>query len=163
MNYRIDLGCGRVKKEGFIGIDSVQIIDGNNNPTVDIVRDVEKHGLPFCDNSAIEIIATSVLEHIGDLTFVMNECWRVLKPRGTLWGSVPLAGTDGAWRDPTHKRFFTESTFDYFCGKSLANPKNPGHPKYADYGFKPWIKIKVERPNNNGSIYFKLRPRKDEA
>jgi len=156
----LDIGCGRVKKEGYIGIDISQYIDGKGNPKVDIVRDIEKQGLPFCDNSAVHIIANSVLEHIDDLEVVLNECWRVLKPAGILEGSVPMAGSDGAWRDPTHRRFFTESTFEYFTGVNLAKAELPLHPRYARYGFFPWNKIEIVRPNNNGSIYFKMSPRK---
>ncbi len=157
---KIDLGCGRMRKPGYIGIDIMPYVDGKGTQVVDIVRDVEKQGLPFCDNSADSIIANSVLEHFVDLEFVLNECWRVLKPGGILEGTVPMAGTDGAWRDPTHRRFFTESTFDYFTGVNLAKPELPAHPRYARYGFYPWNRIEVVRPNNNGCINFKMTPRK---
>ena len=42
---KIDLGCGINKPQGYVGIDTIDI-EG-----VDIVRDVEKRGLPFSDNS----------------------------------------------------------------------------------------------------------------
>ena len=157
--YELDIGCGRAKEPGYIGIDKVQIIDGKGIPLIDVVRDVER-GLPFCDNSAKAIKATSVLEHIEDLGFVMNECWRVLKPDGILWGTVPIAGTGPSFRDPTHKRFFAPSTFNYFCGESLADPSQPKYPRYSVYGFLPWIKVKVEIPDDGKHIYFELKPRK---
>jgi len=159
-NLKISIGCGRLRDAGFIGVDITQYIDGKGNECVDIVRDIEKHGLPFCDNSAIEIKADNILEHIGDLEFVLNECWRVLKPDGVLYGTVPTAGSNGSFRDPTHKRFFLVDTFEYFCGVSEANPELPKKPKYARYGFMPWNKIEVIRPDDNGSIKFKLSPRK---
>ena len=56
-----------------------------------IVRDL-KRGLPFCDNSIDEIKADSVLEHIemnDDFIFIMNECLRVLKPKGKMYIRCP--------------------------------------------------------------------------
>lgn len=154
----IDIGCGRVCPEGYIGVDLEGWVDGNGKERVDIIRDIEKNGLPFCDNSAVRIRAYAFLEHIDDLRFVMNECWRVLKPDGIFEGEVPLAGTDGAWRDPTHKRFFVEKTFAFFTGDNRADPSLPSHPKYARYGFLKWEKIEISRPEGNGRIYFKLKP-----
>lgn len=138
---KLNLGCGDVKEEGFIGIDQFP------SPATDIIRDLEK-GLPFCDNSAIEIKVDSVLEHIKDLQFFMNECWRVLRSDGIMKGIVPHADSNGAKRDPTHVRQFVSDTFDYFTGN------------VERYGFKRWHKVFVERPNNNGSIEFVLRPNK---
>ena len=157
-SLKINLGCGRLKGKGEIGVDIMPYTDNKGNQIVDIVRDVEKRGLPFCDNSAELIIADNVLEHFDDLEFVLNECHRVLHRGGVLQGVVPNAGSDGSFRDPTHKRFFTKSTFDYFCGQSEIQPDRPIHPKYARYGFLPWEKLEVHRPNNDGSIVFKMRP-----
>jgi hypothetical protein len=39
----------------------------------------------------------------------------VLKPGGVMEISVPLAGTDPFWQDPTHVRGWILRTFDYFC------------------------------------------------
>lgn len=158
---KVNLGCGRLKLPEYIGIDVMQIVDGNGDKMVDIVRDVEKQGLPFCDNSVIEIKADNVLEHLDDLIGVMNECWRVLGPDGFIEGIVPMVGTNGSFRDPTHRRFFNEDTFCYFYGVSEAyGDKHPKHPKYAQYGILPWDKIEVSRPKDNGHIYFKMKPRK---
>lgn len=157
--YKIDIGCGRVCLDGFIGIDKIQYIDGNGIKKVHIVRDIDKQGLPFCDDSAVHIRAYSFLEHIVDLEFVLNECWRVLTKDGILEGIVPYAGSDGSFRDPTHKRFFTESTFDYFTGKNLADDGLPEHPRYTRYGFLPWDKIEIWN-EENGLVHFKMKPRK---
>lgn len=157
---KLDIGCGRRPTPGFIGLDKSQFVDEKGQPRVDMVRDVEKQGLPFCDNSAVHIIANSFLEHIVDLEFVLNECWRVLKPEGILEGVVPVAGTDGSFRDPTHKRFFTETTFDYFCGRNPVASDLPAHPRYAHYGFLPWVLLELTRPKNDGCLNFKMKPRK---
>lgn len=106
---RLDLGCGSNKKDDYIGIDV------HRYPDVDVVRDVDSHGLPFDDSSVDEIRASHFLEHCRNLIFVMNEMHRVLKPGGRLTAVVPIveAGT-GAFRDPTHVRYFNKDSFLYF-------------------------------------------------
>lgn len=108
---RLDLGCGPNKKEGYIGIDT------HTYPGVDVVRDIDSHGLPFDDDSVDEIRACHLLEHCRNLIFVMNEIYRVLRPEGRLVAVVPIVevGT-GAFRDPTHVRYFNKDSFLYFTG-----------------------------------------------
>lgn len=153
---KLNIGSGRIKHTGFTNIDCVQIIDGNGEKCVDIIMNIEKEKLPFDDNSVDEIIADAVLEHIGDLKFVLNECYRVLKHNGLLSGSVPNAGSDIDFRDPTHKRHFVKNTFNYFSGQAeWTNDKKPKHPRYADYGFLSWnlVNLKLE----NDIIIFKMK------
>ena len=157
---KLDLGCGRICPDGFIGIDLIQIIDGNGDKKVDIVMDIEKRGLPFCDNSVDIIKADNVLEHLDELIFVLNECHRVLKTDGIFTGIVPHADSDGAKRDPTHKRQFVKSSFAYFCGEGEAFPNQPSHPKYANYGILPWHMIELKGGEKGETMYFKLKPRK---
>lgn len=147
---KIDIGCGKNKEEGYIGIDTIKIDD------VNIVRDIDKYGLPFCDNSAINIKAYSVFEHFDNFLFVMQECWRVLKSDGVLKGYVPNAGSDESFRDPTHRRFFTINTFKYF---DKENAK-----KYELYGIKSWKIINIKggdsMTKSHSGIYFEMSPYK---
>ena len=80
----------------------------------DIVCDVEKEQLPFAASTVSEIYSSHVFEHIEDIQSVMNECHRVLAPDGLLTIRVPYWSSEGAYRDPTHVRFFTEKTFEYW-------------------------------------------------
>ena len=76
---KIDLGCGNRKRNNFpdfIGVDAYPYSG------VDIVRDVEKQGLPFGDCTVDFIYASHFMEHINNLIFVMEEIWRVLKRKG---------------------------------------------------------------------------------
>lgn len=155
---KLNIGCGRIRLNDHIGIDKVQYIDSKGNKMVDIIRDFESEGLPFCDNSCVEIVADSVLEHIGNLEFLLNECHRVLKVGGKLIGIVPDASEIVAFQDPTHKRFFVLKTFEYFTGIANHNSELPSHPRYARYDFLPWIENELKRDKD--IIRFNLSPRK---
>lgn len=98
---KIDLGCGAKKRNDFpcfIGIDQYPY------PNVDIVRDVEKYGMPFCDCSVDFIYASHFMEHVGNLIFIMEEIWRVLKRHGILELITPKWDTVYAYAHPDHKR-----------------------------------------------------------
>lgn len=145
---KLNVGAGYTKIDGFVNIDSVQ------TGIIDYVMDIEKEPLPFEDNSVDEILAHEVLEHLSDLIFPMNEMHRVLKPEGILWGKVP-ASYSGAVADPTHKRVFVKRSFDYFTGVNEKHPDQPLRPVTANYGIKPWHKIKL-----TDRLNFVLKPRK---
>lgn len=95
---KLDIGCGKRKKEGFTGVDSIAL-DG-----VDIVHDVRKQW-PWADNSVEEVHTSHFVEHLTALERVhfVNELWRVLVPRGTATIIVPHWGSGRAYGDPTHQ------------------------------------------------------------
>ncbi|MBN1796368.1 MAG: class I SAM-dependent methyltransferase [Sedimentisphaerales bacterium] len=104
----IDLGCGAKKKEGTIGIDSVDL------PNVDIVTDIEQ-GLPFLPEKSVdEIYCRSVLEHVENFELLMREMVRVLKKQGRAHIYVPHFSNPYYYSDYTHRRFFGLYTFYYF-------------------------------------------------
>lgn len=147
--YEIDLGCGNACDRSMIGID----IDPHSQ--AQIVRDIDRAGLPFCRDSCKYIKAYSVMEHLNNFLFVMNGCRRVLKEGGILDIRVPRAGSNGSFRDPTHKRLFTKNTFDYFTENK---PKY--YSMYDEYGFivKKWKIISCEQNKDNGTISVKMSP-----
>lgn len=155
---KLNIGSGRIKKDGYVNIDCIQYIDKKGNKMVDLVLDIEKNPLPYDFSTVDEIEANNVLEHLSELRFVLNEFHRVLKISGFLIGVVPVAGSKKDFKDPTHKRHFIKDTFSYFCGASEAMDNRPLHPKYADYGFLPWDCIFLEQEDD--LIFFKLKPRK---
>ncbi|WP_127717871.1 class I SAM-dependent methyltransferase [Halobacteriovorax sp. HLS] len=79
----LNLGSGNFS----IG-DNVLNVDLIAYDNVDIVSSLEK--LPFCDNSVDGIIINSVLEHVPNADLVVDEMFRVLKPGGRLFASVPF-------------------------------------------------------------------------
>ncbi len=104
----IDIGCGERKVPGALGIDIARL------KTVNVLADV-RHGLPFKDSSVDAAHASHLLEHFDDLPAVMKEVWRVCKPGGRFYVTVPHSSSHYmTWRDPTHKRGVSLSTLTYF-------------------------------------------------
>lgn len=175
-NIKLNLGCGikRFHMPEWINID--HSIDCNP----DLILDVENEEFPFNENSVAEIRADNLLEHFSSLTHCMNECWTVLKPGGVFWFRVPAVDRFeieilnpaylstpqpakirmyGAFRDPTHKKFFCEGTMDYWNGDHQTW-KNYG----KSYGFRPWkVDTKVFHNPKNGLFFYDVTqlPTKD--
>lgn len=104
----LELGCGRNKRPGAIGVDRIDL------PGVDIVADVEE-GLDFLPDSSVdEIYARSFFEHVQDFEGLMSEILRVLKKGGKVFVFVPHFSNPYYYSDPTHKRFFGLYSFYYF-------------------------------------------------
>jgi len=80
---KLNLGSGRIKKEGYINVD----IDPSVNP--DMIYDLSKTPYPF-EKESIELIeADHVLEHLSDTMGIMKEFYRILKPKKKLIIRVP--------------------------------------------------------------------------
>jgi len=104
---KLHLGCGHQKFKGYINCD----ISKEVKP--DKIVDLEKP-LPFEDNSVDEIIAYHVLEHINNFIPLMKEIHRICKKEALIIIKTPFYSAWGQFNDPTHVRFFTPFTFDYF-------------------------------------------------
>lgn len=105
---RLDLGCGLKKKSGFTGLDRLAL------PGVDLVADLDREPIPLPDDSVAEVHTMHFLEHTADLLAVMQEIWRVCRDGARVSIAVPYFNSIGAFRDPTHRRFFTWETFEHF-------------------------------------------------
>lgn len=143
-DLKVILGCGNVKKDGWIGLDV-------GNYGQQIVRDMRK-GLPFCDNSCSYLTADQVLEHIQsneDFIFIMNECLRVLKDGGIFEIAAPFYQSEVAYKDPTHCRYFTRYTFLYMVDTNE-----------WQYGFDKRWKIIYNEVLNGSQVYTVLMANK---
>lgn len=92
--FRLNLGSGNRPLAGFVNVDSRPL------STVDVVADVRS--LPFPDGSAIEVEASSLLEHFRDPYEVLDEIHRVLAPDGVLRVRVPSPWSQAGMLDPDH-------------------------------------------------------------
>ncbi|MCH7850055.1 MAG: methyltransferase domain-containing protein [Nanoarchaeota archaeon] len=104
---KLHLGCGLDKRKGYINCD----LSSKVNP--DKIVDLEKK-LPFKNNSIDEILANHVLEHVVNFIPLMHEIRRICKKGALIKIKVPFYSAWGQFNDPTHVRFFSPKTFDYF-------------------------------------------------
>jgi SAM-dependent methyltransferase len=104
---RLNLGCGDRIYPGYLNVDRVRL------PGVDLTLNLERL-LPFSDNSIKEIRAEHILEHVHNFMQLMEEIHRVCRHGARIYVLAPYYKYEGTYRDPTHVRFFTEHSFDYF-------------------------------------------------
>jgi len=114
---KLDFGCGQKKEPGSIGLDGFASSD------VDVVHDFNTFPYPFEDNTFDEIICNSSLEHVDDFMKTVVELHRIAKSGALIKVACPHYSGPDAYRDPTHKTFFSYYTFDVFGkGSSYLSP-----------------------------------------
>jgi SAM-dependent methyltransferase len=139
--WKLDIGCGRRKREGYLGIDCFR------GAVADLLADPEK-GLPFRDDTFCAVWLHHVFEHLGDPVRAMEEIWRVCRDgaKVEIWGphfSTPFL----VWGDPTHRRGLSLGTFRYFDGTWYGTSARfavesctlrKGNTSFRDKGWKVW-------------------------
>lgn len=150
---RLNLGAGSRPMRDAVNVDRVLPLPSKR--TGDYIYeswDLDVTPWPWKDNSVEAIHARDLFEHIADPIAFMTECHRILMPGTTLWIRTPnvLLSLGDAFTDPTHKRFPTWNTFDYWI---------PGTRYYAEhnqaYG---GVAFNVEeRRADDGSMVVVLR------
>ncbi len=119
----LDIGCGKRKADKAIGID--ELIDSD----ADIVLNLETFPWPIKSNSFEQIFCRHILEHLDDVVKAMEEIHRISRPKAKVIIEVPHFSHPDAFRDPTHKHYFSYFTIEYFTG-------NPLFPQYSRVRFK---------------------------
>lgn len=96
---RLDLGCGKNKKEGFIGVDISKDVGA------DVVFDLSKKKWPFKDGEVEEVHCSHFLEHLTGAQRInfMNELYRITKVGAKAVIITPYHASMRAIQDPTHQ------------------------------------------------------------
>jgi len=152
----LDLGCGKAKRNGWIGMDKRKL------KGVDIVHDVEDTPWPLPSDCCNTILCSHLLEHIDPrrIMDVMAEIHRVGKQFCQVQVSTPYAGSRGAYQDPTHTRpGFNEVTFIYFDPRPVNGMPNNLYKIYTP----PPLFIERLEWSVNGNMEVLLRVIKDKA
>lgn len=141
---KIDFGCGASKKEGFIGVDLL------NLENVDVQHDLSQFPYPFDDDVADEIWLDQVVEHISNPMRVMEEVYRICKNDALVTVGVPYFRSFYSIIDPTHVNFFGVQWFDYF------DPQSPLNQRYQYSSAKFRVEnIQFDREFTNKSFFHR--------
>ncbi len=106
----LNLGAGNHIWKGAVNHDLRK-----HRAEIDVAHDLNDVPWPWGDDSFDQIGASSVFEHlIIDLVTALDECWRILRPAGTLRVKVPYWNHDNAYADPTHRWQYSLRAFNVF-------------------------------------------------
>ena len=117
MSTKLNIGCGKDIRKGWINLDIVPL-DG-----VDIVHDILDIPLPFKENSFDYILDKHVFEHIPPLhaktrrdgfLVLVEELHRILNKEGVLEAIFPYWKAREAFIDPMHYRILFPESFNGF-------------------------------------------------
>jgi hypothetical protein len=95
---KLDIGCGKNKREGFHGVDQYPM-DG-----VDTVLKIGADVWPWEDGSIEEVHCSHFLEHLTQQERVhfFNQAHRVMQPGAKMTVITPHWASNRAYGDPTH-------------------------------------------------------------
>jgi len=108
---KLNIGCGINCFADCINIDL------KKNEGVNLITNVEKLFLPFKSEIFELVYCKDILEHLEYINLI-KEIHRVLIKGGQLIIEVPHFTSRNAYTDPTHKKYFSIETFNFFCQKS---------------------------------------------
>lgn len=80
---QIDLGCGKNKIPGLVGVD----VDPSSH--ADIIVNFEKEPIPLGDSTVEKVFSKQVFEHLEDPSRVLKELYRIVKDGGEIFVEVP--------------------------------------------------------------------------
>ena len=149
----LNLGAGRRPIKGAVNHD---IRLDPQRSWITVAHNLSQLPWPWEDNSFDRIVARAVLEHLDiDLIASVNECWRILRPKGILYLKLPFWNSDLAHQDPTHRWFFSLKSFDQL------DPDRRRGQEYDFYTDRHWRIMKGPRLNDaKSSIHVTLEVRK---
>ena len=121
----LDVGCGRNKYPGAIGIDS------NPRADADVIHDLGVLPYPFPDNEFDLIICRHVIEHVPDVMSFVSELHRITKQGAVIKIVTPHYSNPDWATDPTHRNHFNSYSFTCFM------PDRTPFPFYTTVELRP--------------------------
>ncbi len=146
----LDIGCGRIPRNPFNQeeLHGIDVMDLQTNKCIYKKVNVVVEKLPYKDNSFDSVSAYDFLGLIPRSTVtsegmrfpfieLMDEIYRVLKPRGIFFAVSPYFPRNEAFVDPTYVNFIARRTHRYFTLPDLTA---------AVYGFNGKFKALQAEP-----------------
>jgi SAM-dependent methyltransferase len=144
----LNLGCGAEPLPRGTNHDI-----SKHSSHVDVAHDLNVTPWPWSDGEFDSVLAVDVFEHLSiDVDAWINECHRILSDEGSLFIRVPDFRHENAYTDPTHRRFFTQYTFDYWDKSKLL------HQKYGFFYYQKanrWWTVSSSKTDGS-NLYFVL-------
>ena len=110
---KLDIGCGKNKREGFIGVD----IDSDSDADIT----ASALNLPFANSSVDEVGSSHLVEHFSpaDLQKFFDEIYRVLKPGAKAWLKADRDWSEKRLlkKDPDHKKRYSIEEIEKMVGR----------------------------------------------
>lgn len=110
MERILDIGCGRAKHPGAIGLDMNPLTDA------DVIADLNRHPWPFADSAFDHILCRHVVEHVTDFVGFMQQIHRIARPGALVEIVTPHFSNRYSFTDPTHVRHLGWRSLEYFTG-----------------------------------------------
>ena len=104
----LDLGCGRNKFPGAVGLDYA------GNSVADVQHDLDVYPYPVAASGFDVILLRNVIEHVRNVVGLMEEVHRVGKAGADVIITTPHFSSLYSYQDPTHLRHLALDSMDYF-------------------------------------------------
>lgn len=117
---RLDLGCGKKPKEGFLGVDSIDF----GQP---YVMDLRTTPWPWENNSIDEVRSSHFVEHLtgSERILFFNELYRVMKPGAKAEIITPNWSHACAYGDPTHQWPPMSAWYPFYLNRAWREQESP--------------------------------------
>lgn len=125
-----------------------------HRPEISVAHDLNDIPWPWVDDEFDCIVAWSVLEHLRiNLVESLNECWRILRPDGTIQIKLPLWNVETSYNDPTHYWQFGMEALDQF------DPDTKRGKEYDFYTPFKWKLLEPVKKCSHSSLYARMQKR----
>lgn len=132
---KMDLGCGEVPEEGFVGVDPF-------SPRDDVRKiDLYKYPWPIADASVDYYRASHFVEHVPDWDAHFAEIYRTLKPGGHYEIIVPYYWNSRWAQDPDHKQAMVGERFRYLMQNWRVTNKIAHYGAKVNFELVGWFEL----------------------
>jgi len=142
---------------GELEWDELVTIDHDPNCGADILHDLDQTPWPLDADQFDACHAYQVLEHLGAQGDVhaffatFGEIWRVLKPGGLLYATVPSWKSVWCWGDPSHKRVINSGSVMFL--NQFEYHRQVGHTSMSDFRHIWQGDFEIEHADDDGDDF----------